>query len=83
MFTVDTTFGKGISPLRGIRPELDLWRSPPYEYEKHRLPIDVINGGASLREWVDAAEPQVDRLEAALETDEREWMEARKPFLMY
>ncbi len=72
--------------LRGVRqihPELDLWRSPPYEYETHRLPIDVINGGPSLREWVDDAEPQVDRLEAALEADEREWTGARKPFLMY
>ncbi len=72
-----------LKAVRQIHPELDLWRSPPYEYETHRLPIDVINGGPSLREWVDAAEPQVDALETALQTDEREWMEARSSFLMY
>jgi len=72
-----------LKAVRQIHPELDLWRSPPYEYETHRLPIDVIDGGPSLREWVDAAEPQVDALETALQTDEREWMEARSSFLMY
>lgn len=72
-----------LKAVRQIHPDLDLWRPPPYEYETHRLPIDVINGGASLREWVDAAEPQVDRLEAALEADERDWRETREPFLLY
>lgn len=72
-----------LKAVRQIHPDLDLWRPPPYEYETHRLPIDVINGGPSLREWVDATGPQVDRLEAALQNDEREWEGARKPFLMY
>ena len=40
-------------------PDYDLWRDFPYEYAFGKLPIDVINGGPGLREWVDdpAAEP--------------------------
>jgi uncharacterized protein YbbC (DUF1343 family) len=30
-----------------------LWKQPPYEYEYHKLPIDLINGGSEMREWVE------------------------------
>jgi uncharacterized protein YbbC (DUF1343 family) len=72
--------------LKGVRtlhPGLDLWKPPPYEYEAHRLPIDVINGGSSLREWVEAGEQPPEALEAALNRDEREWEQARRAFLLY
>ena len=39
--------------LRQLRPDYPLWRDFPYEYERGRLAIDVINGGPLLREWVD------------------------------
>ena len=39
--------------LRTLRPEYALWRDFAYEYEHDRLAIDVINGGAGLRQWVD------------------------------
>ncbi|MGZ8485567.1 MAG: exo-beta-N-acetylmuramidase NamZ family protein, partial [Candidatus Binatia bacterium] len=39
--------------LRLLQPEYDLWRDFEYEYEKHRLAIDLINGGELLRQWVD------------------------------
>ena len=39
--------------LRALRPDYELWRDFPYEYERGRLAIDVINGGELLREWVD------------------------------
>jgi len=29
------------------------WKQPPYEYEYKKLPIDLINGNAKLREWVE------------------------------
>jgi uncharacterized protein YbbC (DUF1343 family) len=32
------------------------WRQPPYEYEEEKLPIDVLSGGASLRELVEAGD---------------------------
>ena len=39
--------------LRRLRPDYPLWRDFPYEYERDRLAIDVINGGELLRRWVD------------------------------
>jgi hypothetical protein len=34
-------------------PDYPLWRDFPYEYERDRLAIDLINGSPLLREWVD------------------------------
>jgi uncharacterized protein YbbC (DUF1343 family) len=68
--------------VRRLHPEVDLWRPPPYEYETTRLPIDVINGGPSLREWIDGdAGPAA--LDAALAADERAWEARRAGFLLY
>lgn len=30
------------------------WKQPPYEYEYHKLPIDLINGKPAIREWVES-----------------------------
>src|SRR5690606_25599107 len=37
--------------LRRLAPEIELWRDFPYEYERDRLAIDLINGGPELRTW--------------------------------
>ena len=39
--------------LRLLQPEYPLWRDFAYEYEKDRLAIDLVNGGVTLRQWVD------------------------------
>jgi uncharacterized protein YbbC (DUF1343 family) len=39
--------------IRRLWPDYPLWRDFPYEYETQRLAIDVINGGPTLRAWVD------------------------------
>ena len=59
-----------------------LWQEPPYEYETRRLPIDVISGGSSLREWVDSG-GSPEALGRRLERDEREWEQGRRAFLLY
>jgi uncharacterized protein YbbC (DUF1343 family) len=69
--------------LRGLRPDYELWRDFPYEYEHDRLAIDLINGSEILRRWVDdpAATPgDLDSLAAA---DEASWTEERKSMLLY
>ncbi|TNE61223.1 MAG: DUF1343 domain-containing protein, partial [Bacteroidetes bacterium] len=30
------------------------WRQPPFEYEATLMPIDILNGTALLRQWVEA-----------------------------
>lgn len=69
--------------LRQLRPERPLWREFPYEYERERLAIDVINGGETLRRWVDDPAAAAGDLEALASADEAAWQDARRPFLIY
>jgi len=68
--------------LRGLSPGYALWRDFPYEYEE-RLPIDVINGGEGLREWVDDPRTGPEDLESRVRADEAAWLAEREPFLLY
>jgi uncharacterized protein YbbC (DUF1343 family) len=68
--------------LRSLRPDYELWRDFPYEYEK-RLPIDVINGAPLLREWVDDSTAGTAELEALARPDEAAWLEERAAVLLY
>ncbi|MBM4197515.1 MAG: DUF1343 domain-containing protein [Gammaproteobacteria bacterium] len=69
--------------LRAEAPDYPLWRDFPYEYERGRLAIDVINGSPLLREWVDDPAATAADLDALAGADERAWLEARRPFLLY
>jgi uncharacterized protein YbbC (DUF1343 family) len=69
--------------IRHLRPDYDLWRDFPYEYEIGKLAIDVINGSPLLREWVDDDDAIAGDLDALTIPDERDWEEQRKPFLLY
>ena len=69
--------------IRRLYPDYDLWRDFPYEYELERLAIDVINGGPSLREWVDDPAAMPDDLDAMASTDEAQWCEQVRDLLIY
>jgi len=69
--------------LRRLRPDYELWRDFPYEYEKDRLAIDVINGSELLRHWVDDSEATPVDLDAMTKPDEESWVEQRSEFLLY
>ena len=69
--------------LRRLRPDYDLWRDFHYEYERDRLAIDLINGSALLREWVDDSTATVADLDALADPDERAWLAERDQFLLY
>jgi uncharacterized protein YbbC (DUF1343 family) len=60
--------------LRRQRPDYQLWRDFPYEYEVDRLAIDLINGGELLRHWVDDPEATPDDLDVLAGADEAAWM---------
>jgi uncharacterized protein YbbC (DUF1343 family) len=68
--------------LRRLRPDYELWRDFRYEYDP-RLPIDVINGGSALREWVDDAAAAPRDLEALAAPDEHAWRTEREAVLLY
>jgi uncharacterized protein YbbC (DUF1343 family) len=69
--------------LRRLRPEYPLWRDFPYEYERDRLAIDLINGSPLLREWVDDPTAQPGDLDALARADEAAWRTERQPHLLY
>jgi len=69
--------------IRHLYPNYSLWRDFHYEYEKDRLAIDLINGGPTLREWVDDPNAAIADFEDLLTHDEQIWLSQRKPFLLY
>lgn len=69
--------------IRRLYPDYDLWRDFPYEYTEGHLAIDVINGGPTLREWVDDPASKPGDLDAMARKDEAAWEKARKPHLLY
>ncbi len=69
--------------LRLLRPDYDLWRDFPYEYERDRLAIDLINGSEILRQWVDDPAAKATDLDKAATADEKSWTEERKSVLLY
>ena len=69
--------------IRRLYPDYDIWRDFPYEYELERLAIDVINGGPSLREWVEDGEAAPDDLDRLASADEALWREEIEGLLLY
>jgi uncharacterized protein YbbC (DUF1343 family) len=63
-------------------PERFAWRDPPYEYEKIKLPIDILAGSTSLREQVEAhADPRA--IAAEWPSESAEFLEQRAACLLY
>jgi uncharacterized protein YbbC (DUF1343 family) len=69
--------------LRSLRPDYNLWRDFPYEYERDRLAIDVINGSELLRQWVDDPAAVPADLDELAQPDEASWVEERESVLLY
>ncbi len=69
--------------VRRLYPDYPLWRDFPYEYEFDRLAIDVINGGPSLREWVDDPVSTPGDLEAIAAADEARWRAEVADLVLY
>jgi uncharacterized protein YbbC (DUF1343 family) len=69
--------------IRHLHPDYPLWRDFPYEYERNRLAIDLINGSELLRTWVDDPAAAPADLDALASADERDWEHARASALLY
>ena len=58
------------------------WRSPPYEYEMEKMPIDLIAGDSSFRENLESG-ASLGCLRSGWEADAEGFGRLRKPFLLY
>lgn len=66
-----------------LYPDFDLWLKPPYEYEREKMPIDILSGDERLRAWVADKQADGGDWDKILRADETDWLAARKPFLLY
>ncbi len=71
--------------IRSLYPGYKLWRGTDfkYEYTNDVLAIDVINGGPSLREWVDDAAARPSDLDVLASNDEAAWVQTVREHLLY
>jgi len=69
--------------IRRLHPDYPLWRDFPYEYERERLAIDLINGGAQLREWVDDPAATPADIDALARPDEAHWLQETACWRLY
>ncbi|MEM6832307.1 MAG: DUF1343 domain-containing protein [Pseudomonadota bacterium] len=69
--------------LRRLYPEYQIWRDFAYEYAFDKQPIDTINGGPALREWVEDPAAEALDLETLAAGDEAAWRETLAHHLLY
>jgi uncharacterized protein YbbC (DUF1343 family) len=71
-----------IAMFRKFDSEKFAWRQPPYEYEHHKLPIEILAGSAALRLAIEAGEAP-DRIGASWRDDEEAFRQLRRQSLLY
>jgi uncharacterized protein YbbC (DUF1343 family) len=67
---------------RALPDSFALWRQPPYEYEHHKLPIDILAGSDALRTQIEAGTSPTE-IADSWRADEDAFKQARAPYLLY
>jgi uncharacterized protein YbbC (DUF1343 family) len=70
------------SAIRRLYPGEFSWKQPPYEYVHDKLPFDVINGSASLREMIEAG-ATAREIEEGWRAGLDQFASRRAPYLLY
>jgi uncharacterized protein YbbC (DUF1343 family) len=71
-----------IEAFRASGPDEFGWKSPPYEYEFEKMPIDCLAGSASLREEIDSGMP-AQEIARSWEPAVEAFVRTRERFLLY
>ncbi len=71
-----------IAAFRAGDPDSFAWRDPPYEYEVHKLPIDILAGSSEMRQQMEAGVPARD-IARSWEGAVEPFMKIRERFLLY
>jgi uncharacterized protein YbbC (DUF1343 family) len=71
-----------IAVARRLAPRGFAWRRPPYEFERRKLPIDIICGTDTIRKAIERGR-QLAEIERAWAPGLRAWMRRRARFLLY
>jgi uncharacterized protein YbbC (DUF1343 family) len=71
-----------IAEARRQAPRHFRWRKPPYEFERVRLPMDLLCGGPGIRRALERGVP-ITRLETSWRPDLVRFARERRPYLLY
>lgn len=72
-----------IKTVHDLYPEFFQWKKPPYEYERHKLPIDILCGTDRIRKGIEQGD-SADAMEAWWSEELRLFQRAiRKKYLIY
>ena len=71
-----------IAAARRLAPRRFAWRRPPYEFERRKLPIDILLGTDRIRRALQRGRP-LGEIEATWRRDVRDWKRRRVPALLY
>jgi uncharacterized protein YbbC (DUF1343 family) len=71
-----------IAAARRLAPRAFRWRRPPYEFERRRLPIDILLGTDRIRLALARRAP-LGAIERAWQGDLARWRRHRAPYLIY
>jgi uncharacterized protein YbbC (DUF1343 family) len=71
-----------IEAFRAAAPDRFAWKSPPYEYEYDKMPIDCLAGSSELREQIEAGGSARD-IARSWESPVAAFMKVRERYLLY
>src|SRR6266478_2726537 len=71
-----------IAVARRLAPRTFAWRRPPYEFEKRRMPIDILCGTDAIRKAIERGTP-LPAIERAWQRDLERWKRLRASYLLY
>jgi uncharacterized protein YbbC (DUF1343 family) len=75
--------GLWLKAIKKVHPQENLFRNFHYEYEKDRLAFDLINGGPSLKNWIEDSSARPADFEQRLAQEEALWKKERDTILIY
>lgn len=71
-----------LATARRLAPRAFAWRRPPYEFERHRLPIDILCGTDTIRRALEHGDP-LSLVARGWARDLARWRQRRAPWLRY
>src|SRR5262249_19218534 len=71
-----------VATFRASGPSSFMWRDPPYEYEHHKMPIDILAGSSALREQIERGVSAREIAESWV-VDVAEFEKVRQEYLLY
>ena len=71
-----------IQDIITLYPHHFAWRTPPYEYEKEKIPVDIITGDKNLREGIERQKEIAD-LEKTWQKELQDFKKITQSFFLY